>query len=74
MKQYVTIQADTFDQIALGQYGDDLATREIMAENGTRDPELLTVWRFDYGRALAIPDRKPSQAVVSTLPEYRRQQ
>lgn len=74
MKQYVTIQADTFDQIALGQYVDDLATREIMAENGTRNPELLTVWRFDYGQALAIPDRKPSQAVVSTLPEYRRPQ
>jgi hypothetical protein len=74
MKQYVTIQADTFDQIALDQYGDDLATREIMAENGTRNPELLTVWRFDYGQSLAIPDRKPSQAVVSTLPEYRRPQ
>lgn len=72
MKEYTTIQADTYDQIALGQYGNDLATREIMAENGTRDPELLTVWRFDYGKTLYIPGETPSAASVATLPEYRR--
>lgn len=72
MKEYTTIQADTYDQIALMQYGDDLATRELMAENGTRDPELLTVWRFPYGITLAIPDRSVDASAVASLPEYRR--
>lgn len=72
MKSYTTIQADTYDQIALTQYGDDLATRELMAENGTRDPELLTVWRFDYGRTLRLPEQTADAAAVSSLPEYRR--
>ena len=47
MRAYTTIQADTYDQIALVQIGSDLATRYLMAENVTRDPRLLTVWRFD---------------------------
>lgn len=72
MREYTTIQADTYDQIALTQYGDDLATRELMAENGTRDPELLTVWRFPYGMALAIPERSADASAVASLPEYRR--
>ena len=72
MKDHITIQAETFDQIALGEYGDDLATRDLMAENGTRDPRLLSVWRFDYGVRLAIPERSPDAATVDTLPEYRR--
>lgn len=72
MKEHVTIQAETYDQIALGEYGDELATREMMAENGTRDPRLLTVWRFDYGQVLAIPERSPDAASVDSLPEYRR--
>lgn len=72
MKEHVTIQAETYDQIALAKYGDDLATREMMAENGTRDPRLLTVWRFDYGQDLAIPERSPDAATVDSLPEYRR--
>lgn len=72
MRQHVTIQAETYDQIALDEYGDDLATREMMAENGTRDPRLLTVWRFDYGHDLAIPERSPDAAAVDSLPEYRR--
>lgn len=72
MRDHTTIQAETYDQIALTEYGDDLATREMMAENGTRDPRLLAVWRFDYGVALEIPDRSPDAATVETLPEYRR--
>ena len=72
MKEYTTIQADTYDQIALVQYGSDLATRDMMAENGTRDPELLTVWRFDYGRRLYLPEQTADVAAVSSLPEYRR--
>lgn len=72
MKYHTTIQAETFDQIALSEYGNDLSTREIMAENGTNDPRLLTVWRFDYGTKLSIPDETPSAASIETLPEYRR--
>lgn len=72
MREHVTIQAETYDQIALGEYGDDLATREMMAENGTRDPRLLSVWRFDYGTALDIPERSSDAAAIDTLPEYRR--
>lgn len=72
MREHVTIQAETYDQIAFGEYGDDLATREMMAENGTRDPRLLSVWRFDYGTALDIPERSPDAATIDTLPEYRR--
>jgi hypothetical protein len=72
MREYTTIQADTYDQVALVQIGSDLATRDLMAENGTRDPRLLTVWRFDYGQVLAIPDQTPSASDVASLPEYRR--
>jgi len=72
MAQHTTIQAETYDQIALMEYGDELATREIMAENGTRDPRLLCVWRFDYGEVLEIPARSPDAASVESLPEYRR--
>lgn len=72
MKEYTTIQADTYDQIALVQYGSDLATRELMAENGTRDPELLTIWRFDYGRVLHLPEQTADASAVTSLPEYRR--
>lgn len=72
MRDYTTIQADTFDQIALKEYGNELATREIMAENGTDNPEVLTVWRFEYGYSLAILEEVPNAASVSTLPEYRR--
>lgn len=72
MREYTTIQADTWDQIALMQYGSDLLTRDLMADSGTRDPRLLTVWRFDYGQVLCVPDLTPSDSAVSTLPEYRR--
>ena len=72
MKDYTTLQADTYDQIALVQYGSDLATQDMMAENGTRNPELLTVWRFDYGRTLYLPEQTADQAAVTSLPEYRR--
>lgn len=72
MREYRTIQADTWDQIALKVYGSELSTRDIMAENGTRDPELLAVWRFDYGQMLAVPDLTQPASRVMTLPEYRR--
>lgn len=72
MKTHVTIQAETFDQIALSELGNDLSTREIMAENGTNDPRVLTVWRFDYGTKVDIPDEVPTSASIDTLPAYRR--
>lgn len=72
MKTHTTIQAETFDQIALSELGNDLSTREIMAENGTGDPRVLTVWRFDYGAQISIPDEVPTAASIDTLPAYRR--
>lgn len=72
MREYVTIQADTWDQIALKAYGSDLQTRDLMAENGTMNPELLTIWRFEWGRRLMIPEITESSAAIKTLPEYRR--
>lgn len=69
---YTTIQGDTWDQIALKAYGSDVATRDLMAENGTRDPELLTVWRFAFGEALAVPERTPDTSTTATLAPWRR--
>lgn len=72
MADYITIQGDTWDQIALKVYGSDVATRDIMAENGTRDPELLAVWRFPYGTRLAVPERTPDTSTIAQLPPWRR--
>lgn len=69
---YTTIQGDTWDQIALKAYGSEMATRDIMAENGTKDPDCLTVWRFEYGYSIAVPELSPDATVTETLPEYRR--
>lgn len=72
MAEYTTIQGDTWDQIALKVYDSDVATRDIMAENGVRDPELLTVWRFAYGARLAVPERTPGTSTIAQLPPWRR--
>lgn len=72
MRAYTTIQADTWDQIALKVYGSEVATADLMAENGTRDPALLAVWRFEYGQALRIPEPSVPVSQIITLPEYRR--
>lgn len=72
MRSYTTIQADTWDQIALKVYGSEVATKDLMAENGTRDPELLAVWRFEYGQNLRVPEPTVPVSQVMTLPEYRR--
>lgn len=69
---YTTLQGDTWDQIALKAYGSDVATRDLMAENGTRDPELLTVWRFAFGEVLAVPERTPDTSTTATLAPWRR--
>ena len=72
MADYITIQGDTWDQIALKVYDSDVATRDIMAENGTRDPELLAVWRFAYGTRLAVLERTPDTSTIAQLPPWRR--
>jgi phage tail protein X len=72
MTEYTTIQGDTWDQIALKAYGSEMATRDMMAENGTRDPECLAVWRFAYGTSIRVPELTPDASVTDTLPEYRR--
>lgn len=70
---YTTIQGDTWDQVALKVYGADLSVRDIMAENGTRNPELLAVWRFDYGIELTVPPLTATEEDVSRLPPWRRE-
>lgn len=69
---YTTIQGITWDQVALDVYGSDVATRDIMADNGTRDPELLAVWRFAYGEVLSTPERTPDTSTLATLAPWRR--
>lgn len=72
-ERYTTIQGDTWDQIALKVYESDVATRDIMAENGTRDPRLLAAWRFDYGEVLDAPERTADTETVAQLPPWRRE-
>lgn len=72
MTEYTAIQGDTWDQIALKAYDSDVATRDLMAENGTRYPELLTVWRFEYGQRLVIPERTADTSTISQLAPWRR--
>lgn len=72
MREYRTIQSDTWDQIALKTYGSELSTQSLMAENGIRNPDLLAIWRFEYGQGLIIPELAISESQVATLPEYRR--
>lgn len=72
MQEYRTIQSDTWDQIALKTYGSELSTQSLMAENGIRNPDLLSIWRFEYGQQLAVPELAIPESQVATLPEYRR--
>lgn len=72
MKTYTTTQADTFDQIALREYGSDRSVRDMMAENGLRDPSILLVWRFLSGIVLRIPELTPSTSTIDALPVWRR--
>lgn len=70
---YTTIQGDTWDQIALKVYGSELATRDIMAENGTTNPECLAVWRFPYGTELDTPTLSAGTSTTEELPVWRRE-
>lgn len=70
---YMTIQGDTWDQIALKAYGSELATRDIMAENGTINPECLAVWRFPYGTELHTPALSAGTSTTEELPVWRRE-
>lgn len=72
MQEYRTIQSDTWDQIALKTYGSELSTQSLMAENGISNPDLLAIWRFEYGQVLIIPELAIPESQVATLPEYRR--
>lgn len=72
MATHTTIQAETFDQIALAEYGADLAVRDMMAAAGTENPELLTVWRFPYGVELPVPELTPGTSELDAIPVWRR--
>ena len=39
---------------------------------GPGDPELLTVWRFAFGEALAVPELTPDTSTTATLAPWRR--
>lgn len=72
METYTTSQCDTFDQIALKEYGSELSTRDMMAVNAIRHPEYLLYWRFDAGVEITIPALTPSTSTVNELPVWRR--
>lgn len=72
MKVYKTAQGDTYDQIALKVYGSCLATRDMMAENGARDPRFLLVWRFDAAVPVRVPELTPDTSTVQQMPAWRR--
>lgn len=69
---YTTTQGDTWDQIALKVYGSELSVRDIMAENGLKNPDLLLLWRFVSGVELTTPPLSASTSVLAELPPYRR--
>ncbi len=66
MGEYVTVQGDTFDQIALLFYDDEMLAHRIIAAN----QQHCAVVVFDAGVTLAIPEIEEAAAV--TLPPWRR--
>lgn len=67
MRTYTTVQGDTWDQIALKVYGDELLVAPIMACNGV----YLRVWRFSQGIVLDVPEVE-NTGNVRDLPVWRR--
>lgn len=72
MATHTTTQSETYDQIALAEYGADVAVRDMMAAAGTENPELLTVWRFPYGVDLPVPELTPGTSDLDSIPIWRR--
>lgn len=64
--EYVTIQGDTFDMIALDAYNDEFQAGVILQAN----PQYVGVVVFDADVTLKIP--VVTQAPASTLPPWKR--
>lgn len=64
--EYVTLQGDTFDAIALDFYNDEFSASAIIQAN----PEYRQVLIFDAGITLKIPVRE--ETASETLPPWKR--
>lgn len=63
---YVTMQGDTFDILALDAYNDEFKACEIIAAN----PQYAHVLVFDPGVTLRIP--RLEEPVPESLPPWKR--
>lgn len=63
---YITMQGDTFDMLALDVWNDEFLSVELIRAN----PRYAQVVVFDAGVLLLIPRRPPDS--TSTLPPWKR--
>ena len=68
MKEYETIQGDTWDIIAKRVYGNEIKADVLMDAN--RD--LLSVLVFDDGVTIKCPDIGNENPASETYPEWRK--
>ena len=62
---YITVQGDTFDMLALKAYGNEFLSHLIIQAN----PECAGVLVFDAGVKLNLP--KVSKKATASLPPWR---
>lgn len=67
MRNYTTVNGDTWDQIALDFFGDEKALSGLIAAN----PQHSDVVVFEAGVELVIPE-KSAVTLPETLPPWRR--
>lgn len=77
MNTYTTAQGDTFDQIALKQYGSELQSQALMVSAACElGVECLARWRFEQGFAPPLPVLADSgeygEEQNTTAPAWRR--
>lgn len=66
-KNYITVEGDTFDGIALRFYNDEKQASTLIAAN----PDYCDVLIFEAGVSLTIPDAA-TVTPPETLPPWRR--
>ena len=66
MKQYTTVQGDTWDSIAKSVYGNEKYADQLMAANFSK----LDIFVFSSGEVLNIPEL--NEEIDSNLPDWRR--
>lgn len=67
MREYITVEGDTFDSLALLFYDEEKLASEIIKAN----PDYCDVLIFEAGITLIIPDVS-SVTFPETLPPWRR--